>query len=184
MKNLQKFGGVSALGHAAALVVGMVVSLTLMLPLLDTAPDQALKFLSSNQTLVFLWNLIVAWGSAITFVVLLLALYERMKAGSPAFMRATVVFGFLWAGLTIGTGNLMLQNFGVVANLHGSAPAQAAAWTALVRSLWVLLLSLAVLRAGGLTRAPGYLGLFLGVAGILTLVPAFAEMLFMLFGPA
>jgi hypothetical protein len=183
MKNLQKFGGVSALGHAAALVVGMVVSLTLMLPLLDTAPDQALKFLSSNQTLVFLWNLIVAWGSAITFVVLLLALYERMKAGSPAFMRATVVFGFLWAGLTIGTGNLMLQNFGVVANLHGSAPAQAAAWTALVRSLWVLLLSLAVLRAGGLTRAPGYLGLFLGVAGILTLVPAFAEMMFMLFGP-
>jgi hypothetical protein len=181
MKNLQKFGGVSALGHAAALVVGMVLSLTLMLPLLDAAPDQALKFLSSNQTLVFLWNLIVAWGSAITFVVLLLALYERMKAGSPAFMRATVVFGFLWAGLTIGTGNLMLQNFGVVANLHGSAPAQAAAWTALVRSLWVLLLSLAVLRAGGLTRAPGYLGLFLAVAGILTLVPA--EMMFMLFGP-
>ena len=180
---LLRFGGIAALGHAATLVVGMVLSFTLMFPLLDAAPDQALRFLADNQTLVYLWNLIVDWGAAITLVIMLLALYERLKSGSPALMRAAVVFGFLWAGLTIGTGNLMLHNFGVVANLYGSDPAQAAAWTALVRSLWVLLLSLAAVRTGELTRALGYLGVFLGIAGSLTMIPALAETMFMIFGP-
>ena len=183
MKNLQKIGGIAALGHAATLVVGMVLSFTLMFPLLDAAPDQALKFLADNQTLVHLWNLIVNWGSAITLVIMLLALYERLKAGSPALMKTATVFGFIWAGLIIGTGNLMLHNFGVVSNIYGNDPAQAAAWTALVRSLWVLLLSLAALRTGGLSRAPSYLGVFLGIAGILTMIPALAETMFMIFGP-
>jgi hypothetical protein len=183
MNNLQKWGGIAALGHAAALVVGMVLGFTLMFPLLDAAPDQVLKFLADNQTLVYLWNLIVNWGAAITLVIMLLALYERLKAGSPALMQTATVFGFIWAGLIIGTGNLMLHNFGVVANLYGNYPAQAAAWTALVRSLWVLLLSLAAVRTGGLTRAPGYLGVFLGIAGILTMIPALAETMFMIFGP-
>ncbi|MBI5877394.1 MAG: hypothetical protein HZB53_07070 [Chloroflexi bacterium] len=184
MNNLQKWGGIAALGHAAALVVGMVLGFTLMFPLLDAAPDQVLKFLADNQTLVYLWNLIVYWGSAITLVIMVLALYERLKAGSPALMQTATVFGFIWAGLIIGTGNLMLHNLGVVANLYGNDTAQAAAaWTALVRSLWVLLLSLAALRTRGLTRAPGYLGVFLGIAGILTMIPALAEIMFMIFGP-
>lgn len=184
MNNLQKMGGIAALGHAAALVMGMVLGFTLMFPLLDAAPDQVLKFLADNRTLVYLWNLIVNWGSAITLVIMLLALYERLKVGSPALMQTATVFGFIWAGLIIGTGNLMLHNFGVVANLFGNDPAQAAAaWTALVRSLWVLLLSLAALRTGGLTRAPSYLGVFLGIAGILTMIPALAETMFMIFGP-
>jgi hypothetical protein len=183
IKNLQKIGGIAALGHTSALVVGMVLSFTLMFPLLDAAPDQALKFLASHQILVYLWNWIVDWGSAITLVVMLLALYEQLKSGAPALVQAALVFGFLWAGLTIGTGSLTLHNFGVVANLHGSVPAQAAAWTALVRSLWVLLLSLAAVQTGGITRAPGYLGVFLGIAGSLTMIPALAEIMFMIFGP-
>lgn len=59
MKNVQKIGGVAALGHTAALVVGMVLGFTLMFPLLDAAPDQASKFLAGNQALAYLWNLIV-----------------------------------------------------------------------------------------------------------------------------
>lgn len=183
MKILEKESGIAALGHPATLVMGMVLSFTLIFPLLDATPDQTLMFLANNQALVYLWNLIVDGGSAITLVILLLALYERLKAGSKVFMQAAVVFGFLWAGLTIGTGNLMLHNFGVVANLFGDTPAQAAAWTALVRSLWALLLGLTVLRTGRLTRTPGYLGVFLGVTGFLTMIPTLAETLFMIFGP-
>ena len=182
-KNVQKIGGIAALGHTAALMVGMVLSFTLMFPLLDAAPDQAQKFLAGHQILAQLWKLIVDWGSAITLVIMLLALYERFKPAAPALMQAAVVFGFLWAGLTISTTNLTLHNFGVVANLYGSIPAQAAAWTALVRSLWVLPLSLAAVRTGGLTKAPGHLGVFLGIAGSLTLIPALAETMFMIFGP-
>ncbi len=183
IKNLQKIGGIAALGHTAALMVGMVLSFTLMFPLLDAAPGQALKFLTENQTLVYLWNLIVNWGTTITLVIMLLALYKRLKAGSPVLLKTATVFGFIWAGLIIATGNLMLHHFGVVANLFGNEPAQAAAWTALMRSLWVLLLSLAALRTGGLSRASSYLGVFLGIIGILTMIPASAEIMFMIFGP-
>jgi hypothetical protein len=103
----------------------------------------------------------------------------------------------IWAGLIIASGNLMLHNLGVVARLYGTDPAQAAtAWTALesvengivsgnelVGSLWVLLLSLAAMRTGGLTRALNYLGVVLGVAGSLTIIPALAETMIMIFGP-
>jgi len=119
-----------------------------------------------------------------------------LKGRSPALMQTATVFGLIWAGLIIASGNLMLRNIGVVATLYGSDPAQAAtAWTALeavetgiasgnelVGSLWVLLLSVAALRTGGLTRALNYLGLVLGVAGILTMIPAAVETISMVFG--
>jgi hypothetical protein len=73
-KNLQRLGGIAALYHAAALVSGMVLSFALMFPLLEATPDQALWFLVDNQNLVYLWKLIVNWGSAITLVTLLLAI--------------------------------------------------------------------------------------------------------------
>jgi hypothetical protein len=73
-KNLQWLGGIAALCHAAALIAGMVLSFTLMFPLLEATPDQALRFLVENQNLMYLGNLIVNWGSAITLVTLLLAI--------------------------------------------------------------------------------------------------------------
>jgi hypothetical protein len=197
MNSLQKSGGIAALLHAAAYVVGMVLGFTLIFPLLEAAPDQYLKFLADNQTLVYVWNLISYWGSAITLVIMVLALYERLKADSPALMQTATIFGLIWAGLIIASGNLMLHNLGVVARLYGTDPARAAtAWTALesvengitsgnelVGSLWVLLLSVAALRTGTLTRALNTLGVIIGIAGILTIVPALAESMIMIFGP-
>ena len=118
MNNLQKWGGIAALGHAAAYLVGLVLGLILMFPLLDAAPEQYLKFLAGNQALVYLWNLISYWGSAITLVVMVLALYERLKGRSPALMQTATAFGLIWAGLIIASGNLMLRNIGVVATLY------------------------------------------------------------------
>ena len=42
INNLQKPGGIAALLHAAAYVVGMVLGFTLIFPLLNAAPDQYL----------------------------------------------------------------------------------------------------------------------------------------------
>lgn len=197
MNSLHKAGGLAALLHAAAYVVGMILGLTLIFPLLDAAPDQYLRFVAENQALVYVWNLISYWGSAITLVIMVLALYDRLKANAPALAQTAAAFGLIWAGLIIASGNLMLHDVGVLAELYSQNPAQAvAAWTALepvevgivsgnelVGSLWVLLLSLAALRTGQLSRALNWLGLILGVAGILTLVPALYDSLIMVFGP-
>jgi hypothetical protein len=197
MTNLQKSGGIAALLHAAAYVVGMVLGVVLIFPVLKAEHGLYLAFITNNQTLLYLWNLISYWGSAITLVIMALALYERLKSGSPALMQTATVFGLIWAGLIIASGNLMLHNLGVVAALYGTDPAQAAtAWTALeavengivsgnelIGSLWVLLLSLAALQSGELTRPLNYLGMVLGIAGILTMIPALAETMIMIFGP-
>ena len=197
MNSLQTSGGIAALLHAAAYVVGMVLGLALIFPLLDAAPAQYLAFLSENQTLVYVWNLISYWGSAITLVVMVLALYERLHDGSPALVPVATAFGLIWAGLIIASGNLMLHNLGVVAGLYDANPAQAVtAWTVLesvevgitsgnelVGSLWVLLLSVAALRMGRLNRPLNILGVVLGIAGMLTIVPALAGSLVMVFGP-
>jgi hypothetical protein len=185
MNSLQKMGGLAALIHATAYVIGIALGFILIFPILDATPDQYMAFVANNQAVVYIWNLITYWGSAITVVVMALALYERLKAGSPALAQTATVFGFIWAALIIGSGNLMLRDVSVVADLHNSTdPTQAATiWTVLqavengivsgnelVGSLWVSLLSLAALRAGGLTRALNYLGVALGVVGIITLI--------------
>lgn len=197
MNSWQKWGGVAALGHAAAYMVGMVLGVALIFPLLSADTDQYLKFVADNQTLLYLWNFISYWVSAITLVVMALALYERLKSDSPALPQVSTVFGLIWAGLIIASANLMLRNLGVVAALYAKDPVQAqTAWVSLqavengivsgnelVGSLWVLLLSVAALKSNNLTKALNYLGVVISVAGILTIIPGLAETMIMIFGP-
>jgi hypothetical protein len=192
MQDLQKMGGVAALIHAAAYVVGIVLGVTLIFPLLNSDPDQYIAFLTDNQTLMHMWNLISYWGSAIALVILVYALYERLKVGSPALMQTAAIFGLIWAGLVIGSGNLMIHDLGMVSDLYGQDPVQAeTVWLALdametgivsgnelVGSLWVLLLSLAALRTGGLPRTLNYLGVAICVPGILSVFPGLGEIAF------
>lgn len=196
MKTLLKMGGIAALIHASAYVVGIVLGVTLMFPVLAADPGQYVAFVAAHQTLVYIWNLITYWGSAITLVVMALALYHQLKAGSPALMQTATVFGLMWATLIIGSGNLMLHDTVVVAGAYVKDPAQAATlWSVLevvetgivsanewVGSLWVLLLSVAVIRSGGLSKALSYFGAAIGLAGILTMVPATVEITRMVFG--
>ena len=118
-------------------------------------------------------------------VVLALALYERLKAGSPAMAQTATAFGLIWAALVIASGMLIISDLGIVVDLYSKDPAQAAwVWLALDSveeglgggveipgGLWVLLVSWAALRSGGLPRALNYLGVVIGVAGILAVVP-------------
>lgn len=187
MNDLQKTGGVAALIHGAAYAVAIVWFVILLLPLLNAGPRQHMAFVADNQAIMYVAILISYWVPGSTLVVIALALYERMKIGSPALMQIATVFGCIWAALIIGSGNLMLSDFGVVAKLYGNNPVQAeTVWLGLdavetgivsgneiVGSMWVLLLSLAAMRTKGLPRGLNYLGVALGVVGILTGILAF-----------
>lgn len=185
MNTFQKAGGIAALAHAFAYLTGIVMAVTLIFPVLDADTAGYIEFVRDNQFLMHSWILICYWGSAITVVVMALALYDRLKAGSYGLMQVATAFGVIWAGLIIGSGNLMLNNFHVIADLYAIDPSKAAtAWTILeavengitsgnelVGSLWVLLLSYSALRHGGLPKALNYAGLALGIVGIGTLIP-------------
>jgi hypothetical protein len=94
-------------------------------------------------------------------------------------------FGLIWAGLVIASGMVHNAGLGTIVDLYRQDPAQAAmVWLAIdsvslglggeveiVGGLWILLVSWAALRAGELPRALNYLGVAIGVVGILSAVP-------------
>jgi len=196
MKNLQKMGGIAALYIAAVYVVIFVVLIFLMDTFIVVDPVQQVALLVDNQAIMYIMNLIMFVAVGIFLVVLALALYERLKAGSPAIMQIATAIGLIWACLLIGSGMVANSGIETVVDLYGKDPAQAAtAWLAiesvadglgcefeLPGSLWVLLISWAALRAGGLPKALNYLGVVLAVAGILTVFPAAREVARAVFG--
>jgi hypothetical protein len=187
MKKLQKMGGIAALYAGAAYVVGML-GFGLIVGWPDD-PVQQMAVLMNSQVSLHILYLIVYQVWAIVLVVLALALYERLKAGSPAMMQTATVIGMIWATVVIASG--MIWNIGMdtVVDLYGQDPAQATTvWLAIesvcngigggneiLGGLWILLISWAALRAGGLPKALNYLGAVIGVAGILSALPGLGE---------
>jgi hypothetical protein len=186
MNNLQKLGGVAALIEALAYAIGFVGVLTLFTPYfigdeLDAVGRVA--FIVDHLAVMQAWYLVLYVVFGVSLVLLAVALHERLKAGSPAMMQVATAFGLIWTGLVLASGMIFVIGLDTVALLHGDDPAQAAPiWRAIeavgtalgggveiVGGLWLLLVSWAALRSGGLPRALNIVGLVAGVAGLLTL---------------
>ena len=185
--DLQKLGGISALIEAALYVTGFGLYLTVLDPSGFEGHVQQVAFLAANQIASYIANLLIYVVFGVVLVVLVLALHAQLKNGSPAIMQTATAFGLIWAGLVIASG--MIANIGnsTVIGLFSENQDQAVSlWLAIVTvqealgggneivgGLWVLLLSWAALRAGNLPKVLNYLGALVGLAGILTVVPAF-----------
>ncbi len=190
VKNLQKMGGIAALYAGAAYIVGFVLWGVVLGYSSDLEPAQKVASFVNNQNLWYMLNLgiYVIWGFFV--VVLTLALYERLKTGSPAIMQIATAIGLIWACIVIASG--MIGNIGIsnVVSLYDTDPAQAAStWIAIdsvrdglgggneiVGGVWMLLLSWAALQAKKLSKILNYLGVIIGVAGIFSAIPALAEL--------
>jgi hypothetical protein len=179
-------GGIAALLGAATTLLGLVVYVTLLAPKgLASKADagQYVALLAGNQAAMRLWLQIIFLGFGVCMIFLSLALYERLKAGSPVLAQGVTIFGLIYAVLVIVIGALSIIDLGTVVRLQGANPAQAAAvWVTLdavetglgagggetiVTGLWFLLLSWAAMRARALPRLLNYLGVVTGLAGIL-----------------
>jgi hypothetical protein len=187
ISGLQKLGGIAALIEAALYVTGFALFLTVLDPSGYEGHVERIAFLADNQVASYIANLLIYVVFGVVLVVLVLALHARLKNGSPAIMQTATVFGLIWAGLVIASG--MIANIGnsTVIGLFSEHQDQAVSlWLAIITvqealgggneivgGLWVLLLSWAALRAGNLPKVLNYLGALVGLAGILTVVPAF-----------
>lgn len=190
MKNLQKMGGIAALYEAAAYLLGFALWIGVLNYSSDLDPADKVASFVNNQSLWYILNLVVYIIAGLFLVVLVLALYERLKTNSPALMQIATAIGLIWAGLVIASG--MIANIGIenVIDIYNTDPAQAApVWVAIdsvrdglgggneiVGGVWILLVSWAGLQAPGFSRVLNYLGLLIGVAGILSAIPALGEL--------
>ena len=195
MKSLQKFGGFAALYLAAAYLVGMIGFLAVVDVSGVADPVQQVALMAENLAFLYILHLIVyvVWG--VFMVVLSLALYDRLKAGSPAIVMTATIFGIFWGCVIIISG--MIHNAGMqsVVDLYGKDPAQAGTvWLTIdsvlgglagsneaIGGIWILLLSWAALRTGEFSRVLNYLGVVVGGAGILSIIPVLSELLIYIF---
>lgn len=191
MKTLQKSGGFAALYLAAAYLIGLVLFIVVLDYPSITDPAQKVALLVEKQMVIFSTNLLMYVFFGVFLVVLSLALYDRLKSGAPALMQAATAIGIIWAGSLVAGG--MVANAGIepVVALYATDPAQAAiSWQGIetvagglgngngeiLGGLWVMLVSLAALRGGGLPRGLNLLGLLVGAVGILSLAPGLTDL--------
>jgi hypothetical protein len=197
MKKLQKMGGIAALCLAAAYLIALVGYILVLGTLEDVDPVQQVASLVDNQAFIYILNLIAYVFAGFFMVVLALALYERLKSGSPALAQTATAIGLIWATVIIASGMIRNYGMGILVDLYNTDPTQAGTVWSAVESVfqglgggsgeilggpWVLLVSWAALRAGELPKALNYLGVALGVAGILSTIPPLFLMLALVFG--
>ena len=189
MTTMQKMGGVAALINGVAYIIGMGLFFTFLGPLMEANPAEYLAFMVDNQGLMATWNLIIYLVTGVFTVPLALALHDRLKDSAPALMQVATAFGLVWVATVISSGMVIINDLGVLGDIHAKDPAQAATvWLSLSAvehglggaielpgGLWVLLTSLAGLRSASLPKALNYFGLVVGAAGIVMVVPALGE---------
>jgi hypothetical protein len=183
MKNLQRAGGISALIAAATYVFAMGLAATLLMPILDSnlGFQEFMKFLVANKLLVFVWHF------SMYFIILALALYERLKDDSPNLAKTATIFGFFWISFVFLSGLIMIHGTEVLINLYEKNQASAANLRLMIDTvttgidssdkllgcLWVGIVSLAAFQSRIFPRAVNIFGLVISLTGLIgTVIPA------------
>lgn len=192
MKTLNKFGGYAAFYLAAAYITGITIFMVVLDYLNITNIDQKLSLLVEKQAMFYSTNLLMYVFFGIFLVVLTLALYERLNSTAPALSKVATTIGLIWAGSLIASG--MISNAGIapITALHATDPEQAALTLITIETIatngigngngeilggvWSLLISLAGLRTNKLPKALNYLGMFIGVVGIVSVFPGLSDL--------
>lgn len=188
--SLQRLGGFAGIIAALTFLFGFALFVTTFEPLTtgDLSAVETVEFLRNNQTIFYVWNLVIYVLFGVVQAVLTLALAERLKSVAPGIAQITVALGLIWSGLVIASGMVANVGAATVIDLYATAPEQAGTvWAAIdgvytgmgggneiVGGLWVLLVSMAGLR-NALPKALNFAGLLVGAAGIVTLVPPLAD---------
>ena len=190
----QKIGGLAALYMALAYVAAMPYFLLFVKYPSVVDPVKKVALLVANQGSMRVMYLLTYIIFGIVLAVLALALYARLKDGAPGLARAATAVGLIWAFVLVAGGMIFNSGMAAVVGLHGTDPAQAvAAWQAIepvaqglggsggeiLGGLWVLLVSVAALRTRRLPRVLNWLGVVIGVAGVLSVVPALRDLGYM-----
>lgn len=191
MKALYKIGGSAALAQAAIYIFGFILLIGSLNPEASSLSiNERLAFLSSNQALYQLWIFVIYVLFGVVLVFLSFALNGILKAKQPILSGIAVIFGYIWSVLVIASG--MITNIGLEAALAQqpkNIQQASQLWLTIetlqnglgggvevVGGIWVLLVTLAGLKAHQLPKAMHWLGLLVGLAGILTVIPGLGDL--------
>lgn len=188
--SIQKMGGTGALIAAGTWLVGLIMAVTVFMDYVSaTDTAEAIAFIADNQLSMHVWNIIILIVFGIVLVPLVLAIGDRLRAAHSPLARVAEVFGLIWAGVVIAAGMITNIAYSSIATLHAADPEMAVTvWTGLevvtnglgggnevLGGVWVLGISIVALRERLFARWTNYLGVVMGVAGLVTVVPALED---------
>lgn len=189
---LQRAGGFASLVEGLTYVAGFGVMAAYLGPrgFVDAQqdPSAALSFLLANQGVMYAWYLLIYLVAGAALVVLVLGAHERIRHRG-GLAQVTTAFGLIWSGLVLAAGMVSLVGQRAAIELAPVAREDAGSlWASarlvqeglgggieLVGAVWVLLLSVAAGAARALPRGLCVLGAVIGLAGVVTVVPAVAD---------
>lgn len=182
----QTLGGIAALYMATAYLVAMPYFLVLVKYPNVTDPVEKVALLVSHHASMQVMYLITYVVFGVVLAVLVLALHARLKAKAPLLSQTAAIAGLTWAVMLVASGMVFNAGMAAVVELHTTSAEQAVVvWQTiepialglggaggeLLGGLWVLLVSISALRSGGLPAALNWLGVTIGIAGLLSVVP-------------
>jgi len=183
-KKIQLLGGVASIANALIYITAFIFYAGIFVyPAEDASAAEELKFLSDNLGTLSVLNLISYVLFGILLAVLVVAIHERLKNSTPIFSRLTSAFGIIWVGLVIASG--MIANIGLNTVTGIEDPEKAMSiWSSvsivseglgggneIVGGIWVLLLSIIALNENLFSKPLNFVGILVGLAGILTVYP-------------
>lgn len=183
---LQKIGGFCAISEAIIYISAFIIyGGVLIYPSSNANATEQLTFLLKNYITLSIVNFTSLVLFGILLVVLVLAMYQRLKNYSSHFAKLASVFGFIWVTLVIASG--MIANIGlsyVTTNEIKDPENIMTIWSSvsivteglgggneIVGGIWVLLSSIISLKGKLFSKALNILGIIVGMAGILTIYP-------------
>lgn len=185
MNNLQKFAGITAILEALIYISAFVYFGAFWAYPVEGTASEKMQYLAENQLSFSAIYFLMYAVFGILLAVLVVGLYERLKLDSNALVKVASVFGAVWVVLVIASG--MLANIGLshaIALMDVSAEKAFDMWriisviidslgggNEIVGGLWVLLISIAALKASTFSKGLNYLGVIVGIAGIATVYP-------------
>ncbi|MDX2343977.1 MAG: DUF4386 family protein [Acidimicrobiia bacterium] len=186
MQSTQKMGGIGALIAAGTFVVGLAMFAAMLGNFVSaTDPAAAVEFIADNQVALYLWNITIHIVFGIVLVPVVLAIRDRLHDARSPLARVAAVFGLIWSGVIIATGMITNIAYGTVTDLQATDPEMAATvWASLdavanglgggnevLGAVWVLGVSIVALRERLFARWTNYLGVVMGIAGLVTVIP-------------
>ncbi len=192
----QRAGGFAAFYLALAYIAAMPYFLVVVDYLGATTIAEKAALVLGNYQSMYVMYLATYILFGIVLSILAFALYDRMRAHSPAMMRTATTIGLLWSFALAASG--MVYTYGmktIVAMAKTDITQAQAAWQAIepvamglggaggeiLGGLWVLLVCLVALRSGMLPKPLSWLGIVTGVAGLASVIPPLSD-LSMVFG--
>lgn len=185
-KTFQNLGGICSISLGLIYMIAFIVyGGILEYPKAGATDIERLQFLSDNYIMLSTINLISYVLFGILLAVLVVSIHQKIKDDLPNLSILASIFGIIWVGLVIASG--MITNIGLtsVIEIGTEAPQKAISiWKSvsivseglgggneIVGGIWVLLLSIATFKYSFFSKLLNLLGLFVAIAGILTILP-------------